>query len=111
MTPYLIQHTAHHIRENVHTRDVLAEATSRVPGFCLRCVEVFRGIQNAKKKTMKMVWSSGTIKNVHRRVEADMQQTMPMTFIDKIHDDEHADGVKLDVAAIFKYIIEKFGLS
>jgi hypothetical protein len=44
---------------------------------------------------MKMVWSPGTIKNVHSQVEEDMQQTM----------------VKFDVAAIFEYIIEKFGLS
>jgi hypothetical protein len=60
---------------------------------------------------MKMVWSSGTIKNVHRQVEADMQQTIPMTFIHEIHDGEHVDRVKFDVAAIFEYFIEKFGLS
>jgi hypothetical protein len=44
-------------------------------------------------------------------VEADTQQKISMTLIDEIHDGEHADGVKFDVAAIFKYIIEKFGLS
>jgi hypothetical protein len=44
-------------------------------------------------------------------VEADMQQTIPMTLIEEIHDGEHVDGVKFDVTAIFEYIIEKFGLS
>jgi hypothetical protein len=53
------------------------------------------------------VWSSGTIKNVHHQVEADMQQTIPMTLIDEIHDGEHVDGVKFDVAAIFEYILLK----
>jgi hypothetical protein len=60
---------------------------------------------------MQMVWSSGTIKHVHRQVEADMQQTITMTLIDEIHDSEHVDGVKFDVAAIFEYIIGKFSLS
>jgi hypothetical protein len=111
ITPYLILHTVEHIRKNVYTCDALGEATDRVPGFSLRCVEGFRGIQNANKNTMKMVWSSGAIKNVHGQVEADMQQTIPMTLINEIHDGEHVDGVKFDVAAIFEYIIEKFGLS
>jgi hypothetical protein len=61
ITPYLIRHTVDYNQENVYTRDELAEATDRVPGFILRCVEGFRGIQNAKKNTMKMVCSSGTI--------------------------------------------------
>jgi hypothetical protein len=69
ITPYLFWHTVEHIRENVYTHDALAEATDRVPGFSLRCVAGFRGIQNAKKNTMRMVWSSWTIKNVHRQVE------------------------------------------
>jgi hypothetical protein len=60
---------------------------------------------------MKMVWSSGTINNVHRQVEADMRQTIPMTLIDEMHDGEHVGGMKFDVAAIFEYVIEKFGLS
>jgi hypothetical protein len=107
ITPYLIRHTVDDIRENVYTCDALAEATNRVPGFSLCYVEGFRGIQNVKKNTMKMVWSSGTIKNVHLQVEADMQKTIPMTLIDEIHDGEHVDGVKIDVAAIFDYILLK----
>jgi hypothetical protein len=57
------------------------------------------------------VWSSGTIKNVDRQVEADMQKTIPTTLSDEIHDGEHVDRMKFDVATIFEYIIEKFDLS
>jgi hypothetical protein len=36
-----------------------------------------------------------------------MQQTIRITLIDEIHDGDHVDGVKFDVAAIFECIIEK----
>jgi hypothetical protein len=41
ITPYFIRHTVDHIQENVYTHDALTEATDRVPGFNLRCVEGF----------------------------------------------------------------------
>jgi hypothetical protein len=111
ITPCLIRHTADHIGEHIYTRDALAKATDRVPGFSLRGVEGFRGIKNAKKNTMQMVLYSGTIRNVHCQVESDMQKTIPMTLIYEMHDGEHVYGVKCDMAAILEYIIEKFGFS
>jgi hypothetical protein len=60
---------------------------------------------------MKMMWSSGIIKNLHHQVGADMQKTIPMALINTNYDGEYVDGVKFDVAAIFEYIIEKFSLS
>jgi hypothetical protein len=65
----------------------------------------FRSVQNKKKNTMKIVWSSGTIKNVHRQAEAEMKKLMPMALIDEIRDGEHVGGVSFGVEAVFKYII------
>jgi hypothetical protein len=40
-----------------------------------------------------------------------MKRLIPMALIDRIHDREHVDGVSFNVEAVFKYIIEKFGLA
>jgi hypothetical protein len=64
-----------------------------------------------EKVTQKMVWSSGSIKRIHRSVELKMQEIVQMTLINEIHDGESVDGIQSDEEAVFRFIIEKFGLS
>jgi hypothetical protein len=107
----LILLTVRHVRGEVYTKTKLAEATDRVPGFSLRCVEGFRSIQNGKKGVQKMVWSSGSIKKIHRSIEKEMQAIIPMTVINEMHDGSSVDGISFDEEAVFQFIVEKFGLS
>jgi hypothetical protein len=93
----------------VYTKTKLSEA-DRVPGFSLHCVEGFHTIQTGGKGTHKMVWTSGIITRVHRAVELEMQEIIPMTIINEIHDGESVDGIQFYEEAVFRYIIEKFGL-
>jgi hypothetical protein len=79
-----------HIRDEVYTKERLAD---RVPGFILRCVEGLRSIQNRKKGSQKMIWSSGSINRIHHAVEIETQSIIPMTLIDEIHDGEAVDGI------------------
>jgi hypothetical protein len=108
---FLIMLNAKHIHDEVYSNTKLAEATDRVPGFSLHCVKGFRSIQNGKKGTQKMVWSSGSIKRINRSVELEMQEIMSMALINEVHDGESVDGIQFDEEAVFRFIIEKFGLS
>jgi hypothetical protein len=107
---FLIMLTVKHSRDEVYMKTNLAEATYRVPGFSLCCVEGFCSIQT-EKGTQKMVWSSGSIKWIHHSMELEMQEIYPMTLINEIHDRESVDGIEFDEEVVFRYIIEKFGLS
>jgi hypothetical protein len=109
--PFLIRESVTQIRQNLYTKLALAEGTDRIPGFSLQCVEDFRSIEHAKKGTQKMVWSTGTIKKVHRKVESNMLQIIPMTVIEEVHDTNLVDGVSFDVEALFIHVIKAFGLS
>jgi hypothetical protein len=51
------------IRKEVYTMDAIAKVDDGVPSFRMQCIEGFHSFQNAKKTTMKMMWSSGTINN------------------------------------------------
>jgi hypothetical protein len=49
-----------------------------------------------EKGTQQMVCSSGRIKWIHRLEELEMQEIIPMTFINEIHDGESVDDIHLD---------------
>jgi hypothetical protein len=57
------------ITDEIYTKEELAEATDFVPGFSLYYVEVFRSILNGKKGSQQMVWSSVSIRRIHRTGE------------------------------------------
>jgi hypothetical protein len=44
-------------------------------------------------------------------VELKMQEIIPMTVINEIHDGESVDGIQFDEEAVLRFIIDKFGLS
>jgi hypothetical protein len=44
-------------------------------------------------------------------VELEMQEIIPMTLINEIRDGESVDGIRFDEESVFRFIIEKFGLS
>jgi hypothetical protein len=51
-----------------------------------------------------------SIKRIHRSVELEMQEIIPITLSNEIHDGESVDGTQFDEEAVFRFIIEKFGL-
>jgi DNA-directed RNA polymerase subunit RPC12/RpoP len=59
---------------------------------------------------MGMVWSSDTIKHVHRAVERDMQTKMLFKLSGERHEDMWIDGVQLNVKELLIYLIKHFGL-
>jgi hypothetical protein len=58
-----------------------------------------------------MVWSLGTIKKVHRKVESNMHQIIPMTVIEEVHDKNLVDGISFDIEALLIHVIKMCGLS
>jgi hypothetical protein len=58
----VIRQSVKHISTNVYSKMTLAEAADRVPGVSLRAIEGFLYIQNAKKVSKRMIWSSGSVK-------------------------------------------------
>jgi hypothetical protein len=56
------------------------------------------------------VWSSGTVKDVHRAVEREMKTKASFKLIGERHEDMWFDGVKLNVKEVLIYLITRFGL-
>jgi hypothetical protein len=66
-------------------------------GLNLGGIEVIRNMEGTKKGAMGLVWSSGTVKDVHRAVEREMQTKVAFKLIGERHDDMWIDGVQLNV--------------
>jgi hypothetical protein len=56
-------------------------------GLNLGGIEVIRNMERTKKGAMGLVWSSGTVKDVHRAVEQEMQTKVVFKLIGESHDD------------------------
>jgi hypothetical protein len=57
---------------------------------------------------MGLVWSSSTVKDVHRVVEREIQTKVWFKLIGKRHEDIWIDGVQLDVKELLIYLIKNF---
>jgi hypothetical protein len=79
-------------------------------GLNLGDIEVIRNMEGTKKGAMGLVWSSGTVKDVHRAVEREMQTKVAFKLIGERHDDMWIDGVQLNVKELLIYLIKKIGL-
>jgi hypothetical protein len=66
-------------------------------GMNLGGIEVIRNMEGTKKGAMGLVWSSGTVKDVHRAVEREMKTKVAFKLIGERHDDMWIDGVQLNV--------------
>jgi hypothetical protein len=53
-----------------------------------------------------LVWSSGTIKDVHKAVEKEMMSKVPFKLIGEAHQYVWVDGVELDAKELLIYIIK-----
>jgi hypothetical protein len=79
-------------------------------GLNLGGIEVIRNMEGTEKGVMGLVWSSGTVKDVHRAVEREMKTKVVFKLIGKRHDDMWIDGVQLNVKELLIYLIKHFGL-
>jgi hypothetical protein len=59
---------------------------------------------------MGLVWSSGTVKDVHRSVERETQTKVAFKLSGERHDDIWIDCVQLNVKELLIYLIQHFGL-
>jgi hypothetical protein len=87
-----------------------AQAVDINHGLNLGGIEVIRSMEGIKKGAMGLVWSSGTVKDVHRAVEREMQTKVPFKLSGEHHEDMWIDGVQLDVKKLLIYLIKHFGL-
>jgi hypothetical protein len=97
-------------RETMLTRKKWAHAVDMNHGLNLGGIEVIREMEGNKKGCMGLIWSSGTIKNVHRAVEREMMSKVQFKLIGEAHQDVWVDGVELDVKELLIYIIAHYGL-
>jgi hypothetical protein len=54
-------------------------------------------MKGAKKGAMGLVWSSGTVKDVHRAVEREIKTKVSFKLIGEHHEDMWIDGVQINV--------------
>jgi hypothetical protein len=59
---------------------------------------------------MGLVWSTGTVKDVHRAVELEMKTKASFKLIGERHEYMCIDGVQLDFNELLIYLIKHFGL-
>jgi hypothetical protein len=67
-------------------------------------------MEGTKKGATGLAWSSGTVNDVHRAVEREMQTKVAFKLIGERHDDMWIDGVQLNVKELLIYLIKHFGL-
>jgi hypothetical protein len=79
-------------------------------GLNLGGIEVIQSMEGTKKGATGLVWSSCTVKDVHRAVECEMQTKVSFKLIRERHEDMWIDGVELDVKNFLIYLITHFGL-
>jgi hypothetical protein len=70
--------------------------------------EMIRNMEGTKKGAMGLVWSSGTVKGVHRAVEREMKTKVLFKLIGKRHKYMWIDGVQLDVKELLIYLNNHF---
>jgi hypothetical protein len=79
-------------------------------GLNLGGIEVIRNMEGTKKGAIGLVWSSVTVKDVHRTVEQEMQTKVAFKLVGEHHDDMWIDRVQLNVKELLVYFITHFGL-
>jgi hypothetical protein len=73
-------------------------------------IEVIRSMDGMKKGAMGLVWSSSTVKDVHRAVERQMKKKISFRVIGERHDDMLIEDVELDVKELLIYLVKHCGL-
>jgi hypothetical protein len=67
-------------------------------------------MEGTKKGSMGLVWSSGTVKDVQRAVEREMQTKVLFKSIGEDHEVMWIYDVQLDVKELLIYLVKHFGL-
>jgi hypothetical protein len=98
------------LRETMFTRNKWAQAVDMDHRLNLGGIEVILEMEGNKKGCMGLVWSSGTIKDVHRAVEREMMSKVSFKLIGEAHQEVWVDGVELDVKELLISIITHYGL-
>jgi hypothetical protein len=98
------------LRETLFTTKKSAQAVDMNHGLKLGGIEVIRNMEGTKKGSMGLVWSSGTVKYIHRAVELEMQTKVAFKLIGERHDDIWIDAAQLSVKELLIYLIKHFGL-
>jgi hypothetical protein len=113
MTPLrylLISFVIVFLRETLFTKKKSAQAVDMNHGLNLGGMEVIRNMEGTKKGSMGLVWSSCTVKDVHREVEQEMKAKVAFKLISERHGNMWIDGVQLNVKELLIYLIKHFGL-
>jgi hypothetical protein len=64
-------------------------------------------VEGTKKGAMGLVWSLGTVKDIHRAVEREIKSKVSFKLIGERHEDMWIDGVQLNVKEVLIYLITK----
>jgi hypothetical protein len=87
-----------------------AQAVNTNHGMNLGGIEVIRNMEGTKKGAMGLVWSSGTVKDVHPAVEREMKTKVSFKLIGERHEEMWIDGVQLHAKEVLICLIKHFGL-
>jgi hypothetical protein len=74
-----------------------AEAVDTNHGLNLGGIEVIHEMEGTKRGEHGLVWSSSTVKDVHRAVESDLEKQVSFKVIGERFNGNWIDGVELDV--------------
>jgi hypothetical protein len=98
------------LRETLFTKKKWARAVDMNHGLNLGGIEVIREMEGNTKGCKGLVWSSGTVKGVHRTVERKMKTIVSFKLIGERLQDVWVDGVDLDVKQLLIYLIKHYRL-
>jgi hypothetical protein len=94
---------------DVSSSDAPPQSVDMNHGLNLGGIDVIRNVKGTKKGSMGLVWSSGTVKAVHRAVERKMKTKVAFKLIGERHNYMWIYGVQLNVKELLIYLIKDFG--
>jgi hypothetical protein len=98
------------LRDTLFTKQKWAQAIDMNHGLNLGGIELICEMEGNKKGCKCLVWSSGTVKDVHRAVERKMKTFVSFKLIGERHQDVCVENVELDLKQCFIYLIKHYGL-
>jgi hypothetical protein len=98
------------LHETLFTANKWAQEVDMNHVLNIGSIQVIREMEGNKKGYKGMVWSLGTVKDVHRAVERKLKTLISFKLIDERHQDVWVDGVELDVKQLLINSIKHYGL-
>jgi hypothetical protein len=98
-----------YLRETLFMKHKWAQAVDMNHGLNLGDVGVIIIVEGTKKGAMGLVWSPGTVKDIHRVLEREIKTKVSFKLSGKRHDYMWIDDVELNAKNLLIYLVKHYG--